>query len=93
MRQVKLIRKKEFVTGALNPKNVAFVIHIAFNSLESNIHLSKRAQIAFLMTDKTLIFVPPKYTGFTVVFSRNLAAKLLKHTRIYDHIINLIEGQ
>ena len=52
-------------------------------------HPSKRAQIAYLKVDETPIKVLSKYTDFADIFSPKLAAKLLQHTRINDHTIEL----
>ena len=47
MRQVKLIRKKEFATIAFDLKNEAFVVQVAFINKDLGIYLFYIAQIAF----------------------------------------------
>ena len=55
-------------------------------------HLSKRAQIAYLKADEALTKVPSKYTDFADVFSPKLVAKLLEH-RISNHVIKLVNDR
>ena len=56
-------------------------------------HLSKRAQLAYLMADEAPIKVLSKYIDFANVFFPKLAAKLLKHAGINDHAIKLVNDQ
>ena len=72
MRQVKLIKKKEFIVTALDLKNKAFIIHVASISKDSHINLSHKAQIASLKDDKAFFFILSKYTDFIDVFSIDL---------------------
>ncbi len=92
-RRVKLIGKKEFAATALNPEHKAFVVYVAALNADSSdeIHPSRRTQIAHLKADKVPIEVPSEYTTFTDVFLLKLAAELLKHTEINDHIIELVD--
>ena len=53
-------------------------------------HPSKRAQIAHLKADKVLIKVLSKYTDFADIFLPKLAVELLKHIKIYNHAIELV---
>ncbi len=55
-------------------------------------HLSKRAQIAYLIADKVLSKVPSKYANFADVFSPKLATELLEHTGINDHAIEFVDN-
>ncbi len=95
--RVKLIRKKEFAATTLNPEYEAFIIYItALNisfDLGNEVHLSKKAQIAYLKADKTLTEVPSKYADFVDVFLPKLATKLRKYTKISDHTIELVDNQ
>ena len=86
-----MIRKKKFITIALDLKNKAFIVYIASISRDFNIYLFFIAQIAFLKADKILTSVSSKYTNFIDIFSKNLAAKLLEYIKINKYIINLIE--
>ena len=86
------MEKKEFVAAALDPEHKVFVVHIAAFSVNSDdkIHLSKKAQIAYLKADEAPTKVPSKYTDFVDIFLSKLAAKLPKHTEINDHTIELV---
>ena len=87
-----MIGKKKFVAIALNLEDKAFIVYIVLICQDLDIHPFWRAQIALLNLDKALTSVLPKYADFADVFSKNVAAKLLEHTAINDHAINLIEG-
>ena len=89
--RVKLIKTKNFIAAAFDPDNEVFVVHIAFISQDLDIYPFQRALIAFLKIDKTVTSVLCKYTDFAYIFSKNLAAKLLKHIGINNHAINIIE--
>ena len=54
-------------------------------------HLSKRAQIAYLKADEAFTKVSSKYADFADVFLLKLVAKLLKHTGINDYAIELVD--
>lgn len=45
-----------------------------------------------MKTNKALISILCKYIDFIDNFFKNLVAKLLEHSRINNHIINLIKG-
>ncbi len=47
--------------------------------------------MAYLKVDEALIKVPSKYADITDVFLSKLAVGLSKHTRINNHIIELID--
>ena len=97
--------KKEFTATALDPKHEIFVVHIAsLNSttlvvslgsipLNANVHSFRRLQISRLIAEEALTKVSTKYLDFADVFSPDLASKLLKHIRINDHAIELVDGQ
>ena len=88
-----MIEKKEFAAAALDPGRGTFVVYIATLNVNSGnkVYLLKKAQIAHLKADKASSKVPSKYANFANVFSPKLAAKLLKHTRINDHTIELVD--
>lgn len=90
-KQVELGRKKKFVAVFFNLDNKIFIIYIAFLT-NTTIHPFYTAQIALLILDKVFIVVLSKYTDFAIIFSLNLAAKLLKHTRVNNHLINLVKS-
>ena len=50
------------------------------------------AQIAYLKANKASTEVPSKYANFANVFLLKLAVELLKHTRINDHAIKLVDN-
>ena len=54
-------------------------------------HPLKKAQIAHLKANKTLIKVPNKYADFVDVFLPKLATKLLEYTRINNPAIELVD--
>lgn len=47
--------------------------------------------MVFLKADKILISILSEYIDFADIFSKNLVVKLPEHTKINDHIIDLIE--
>ena len=55
-------------------------------------YLLKRAQIAQLKADEALSKVPSKYADFADVFSPKLAVEFLKHPRINNHAIKLMDN-
>ena len=85
--------KKEFAAAALNADNETFVIHVA--ALEEPtimpIYPSCQAPVAALMSEETGI--PAEYSDFSDIFSSDSAAELLKHTKINDHPINLLDDK
>ena len=78
---------------ALNLKYKAYIIYIAaFNiNLGDKVHPLKKAQIAYLKADKVSAKVPSKYIDFAKVFLPKLVAKLLKHSKINDYAIKLVD--
>ena len=93
IRQVELIKKKKFTTIALNLKHEVFVVYIITLSINlgNEMHSLKRALIAYLKADEALNKVISKYVDFVDIFSPKLAAKLPKHIRINNHIIELVD--
>ncbi len=92
-RQVESIGKKEFAIAALDLKYEAFIVHITAFSIDSGdeVHSLRRAQIAHLKADEAHIKILCKYTDFADVFLPKLATKLLEHTGINDHGIELVD--
>lgn len=96
MRQVELVKKKEFVITTLDLNNETFVVYIAFLisfNLGLEIYLFQKAQIAFLKFDEAFTSGFFKYTDFMDIFFKDLAAKLLKYNRYINYTIGLVEGQ
>ncbi len=93
IRQVELIRKKEFAIVALDLEHKAFIVYVTAFSIDSDdeVHPSKKAQIAHLKVHEAPTKIPNKYANFANVFSLKLAAKFSKHTRNNDHTIELID--
>lgn len=89
---VELIKNKNFVARAFDPKDETFIVYVAFISRNSDIHLYSRAQISFLKIDKALNSISSKYVDFADFFSKDLTTKLPKYIGINDHTIDLIEG-
>ncbi len=77
----------------MDPKPKAFIVHVATLSvnLDDELHLSRRAQIAYQKADKASSKVLSEYADFADVFSLKLAAKLPKHMRINNHAIELVD--
>ena len=95
-KRVKLVGKKEFAATALDPRYETFVVHIVSlenPSQESDVHPSRRVQIAALVANKTPISIPTEYSDFADVFSLELASKLHEHTRINNHAIELVDDR
>ena len=94
--------KREFAAVALDPEHKTYVVHVALlsstplvtlGSLPLDVHPSRRPQISGLIAKEAPTKVSAKYSDFADIFSPNLASKLLKHTGINDHAIELVEGQ
>lgn len=78
-KQIKLIRKKEFVATTFNLKDKTFIIYvISF----INLNLSKEVysfcqiQIASLKVNKVFIVILFKYTDFTNIYVSDFVVKL-----------------
>lgn len=95
IKRVESDRKKEFTTANFDLNDKIFIVNIA-SLVNSNVylevHLFQRPQIAFWKTDEASTFIFSKYADFANIFSKNLTAKLLKHNKINNLIIDLIEG-
>ena len=92
-RRVEIIDKKEFAAAVLNTDNETFVVHVAALAEPTTmpIHPSCQAQVAALTSEETGI--PAEYSDFSDVFSSDSAAELPEHTRINDHLINLLDDK
>lgn len=92
IKQVELVRKKQFANIALDPDNKIFIVYI--DSLTStNIHLSHKAQKALLIQDNAFIVVLSEYTYFANVFSFNLTVKLPEYTKVNNYPIYTEKGK
>ena len=100
-RGVKLVGKKEFAATVLDLESEFFVLYIVslrFDMspssflLKLNNNPSYRFQAFGLIAEKASTKVSAKYLDFSDVFSPDLAFKLLKHIRINDHAIELVDG-
>ena len=97
-KRVKLVEKKEFTAAALDPEYKTFVIYVTSlespsNTQKGDVHLSRRAQIAALVTNKASTSIPNEYSDFADVFSPELALELPEHTSINDHAIELVDDR
>ncbi len=92
--EIELIRKKKFAVAILDPNYEAFVVYIlALNiNLDSEVHLLKRAQIAYLKADEGFTEVFHKYIDFKDVFLSKLTVELPDYTDINDHAIKLTDN-
>ena len=92
-KRVELVGKKEFAAAALDSRHETFVVHVAFLESpcqESDVHPSRRVQIAALVANKASILIPTEYSDFADIFSPELASELLEYTEINDHAIELV---
>ena len=103
-RRVELVGKKEFAAAALDPEHETYAVHVGSVSsdaspsssapqLKLDVHPSRKPQISGLIAKEAPTKVPAKYSDFADVFSPDLASKLLKHTGINDHAIELVKDQ
>ena len=96
-RRVELMGNKEFVAAALDPEHETYVVYVATLSstlfIALDVHLFQRPQISGLIAEEALIKISTEYSDFADVFSPDLASKLLGHTGINDHTIELVDGQ
>ena len=90
-KQIKLINKKKFAKTALDKNLETFVIHMAFVNLVPGVYPNKKAQIAYLLTEKVRIL--KKYSDFINVFSKKKALVLPEQTAFNQHTIELEEGK
>lgn len=70
IKRVELIRKKEFVTAALNPDEETFVVYIASITSSHLIYLFFRAKIALFKADEISTAILSEYANFADVFLR-----------------------
>ena len=96
-RRVELVGKKEFAAAALDPESEIYVVHVgsvSSNVLPSfsllNVHPSRKPQISGLIAEKAPTKISAEYSNFADVFSPNLVSELPKHSRINNHIIELV---
>ena len=94
--------KKKFIAIALDSESETFVVYNmslssdvlpSFSLLELNVYSFRRSQVSALIAEEALTKVSAKYSDFADVFFSDLASKLLKHTGINNHVIELINGQ
>ncbi len=92
-KRVELIGKKEFTAAALDSEYKVFIVYVAALNVDSGdkVHPSRRAQIAHLKADEAPTKVPNKYVDFADFFLPKLAAELVEHTGINDHVIELVD--
>ena len=100
-RHIELVGKKKFTATTLNLENEIFIVHVTSvgsdmspNSppLELNVHPFCRPQVSGVIAEEANTKVPAEYLDFTDVFSSDLVSEPPKHTRIDDHVIELVNG-
>lgn len=74
------------------------MIHVAFlansnKSLKMFIHLSYKAQLALLIANNAHIAVLSKCFNYANMILSESTIELPEHTKINDHLLDLIEGQ
>ena len=87
---MEIIDKREFAAAALNVDDEIFVVHVAALAALTTIPInpSWQAQVAALISEGTRIL--DEYSNFSNVFSSDSVAELPEHTRINDHLIDLL---
>lgn len=91
-----MVRKKEFAATVFNPNIKTLVVYVVFfasSNFDLEVYPFWQTQIVSLIVDKPFISVFFKYTNFINIFSKDLAAKLLKYIRINNHAIDLVKNQ
>ena len=93
IKKMEIIDKKKSIVAALNVDDESFVVHIAALTEPTTIPIYpfRQAQVASLMSKETGISA--KYSDFSNIFSSDFPAKLLKHNRINDYPINLLDNK
>lgn len=89
-KRVELIDKKKVAKAALNENVETFFVHVSSLGL-SSIHPARKAQIAFLLTQKVIIL--SEYSDFSDVFLEEKASELPEITNLNQHAIKLEEGK
>ena len=99
-RRIKPVGKKKFAAIALNLEYETYIVYVisvrfiaSSNSFSLNVYPFCKPQIVCLIAEKAPIKIPNKYVNFVDIFSSDLAFKLLKHTKINEHAIELVDGQ
>ena len=92
-RRMEIIDKKKFVVVVPNVDKEIFVVHIAVlvESTIMPIYLFRQVEVAALTSEETEIH--NEYFDFSNVFSSDSVAELPEHTRINDHLINLLDNK
>lgn len=89
IKQVDLVRKKEFAVIIFDLNNNTFVVNIAF-FISTHIYHFCKVLIALLIQNNTLIAILFKYADFTNIFFPNLVEKILEYTGVNKCFINLM---
>lgn len=69
------------------------MVHVVTLSLDLEIHLFSKAQLVSFLINNTFIVVFSKYADFANIFSLRFTAKLSKHTKITNYLIDLVDDQ
>ena len=91
-RRVEII-DKELAAAALNEDDETFVVHVAviMRSTKMTVHPSCEAQIASLNVEE--VTVPPEYSDYVDVFSKDSVAEPPENTGINDYAIDQEKGK
>lgn len=87
------MERKKFIAAVLNPNEEIFVVYVAAPSLDLEIYLIHRAQLAVFFAGNAHIVIFFKYADFADVFTSEFVVKLLKYIRINNYLIDLVNGQ
>lgn len=84
-RQIKIIKKKEFILAVLDSKNKTFILYII--SIITLVYSNWKALITGLEVETIIVFI--KYSNFINVIFTNSTTKLPKYFKISYYFMNL----
>ena len=85
--QVEIIDQKKFAKAALDENVRAFAVYVSSLGSRISIYLTKKAQLALLLTKKVTVLI--KYSDFANVFLENLANMFTERIKADEHTIEL----
>lgn len=84
-----------FVVVFLDSEHKVFVVYIVALGMDlgEEMHSSKKTQIVYIKVDKAPTKVSSKYIDFENVFLQKLTMELPYHTKINDHVSDLVDDR
>lgn len=92
-RQAEFIGAKEFIITPFNLEYEIFIINRVSVSSSNQMYFFRRAEIALLKINETSTTIFPEYFNFANVFSPKLETELSEHTKINNHVIDLVDSK